>query len=51
MCGASIVFGMFGLVLFDRPAVLFATFAALKTVVDLGAYLHRGAGGIRVSHG
>lgn len=37
----TIVFGMFGLVLFDRPAVLFATFAALKTFVDLGIYGRR----------
>jgi hypothetical protein len=35
----TIVFGMFGLVLFDRPTVLFATFAALKTFVDVGIYL------------
>ena len=32
----TVVFGMFGVVLFARPAVLFASFAALKTVVDLG---------------
>jgi|GEM_PF-1590078 len=31
----TIVLGMFGIVLFDRPAVLFASFAALKTIVDL----------------
>jgi hypothetical protein len=31
----TIVFGMFGIVLFDRPAILFASFAALKTIVDL----------------
>jgi hypothetical protein len=31
----TIVLGMFGIVLFDRPTVLFASFAALKTVVDL----------------
>jgi len=30
----TIVLGMFGIVLFDRPALLFASFAALKTVVD-----------------
>jgi hypothetical protein len=31
----TIVLGMFGIVLFNRPAVLFASFAALKTVADL----------------
>jgi len=31
----TIVLGMFGIVLFDRPAILFASFAALKTVADL----------------
>jgi hypothetical protein len=39
----TIVFGMFGLVLFDRPTVLFASFAALKTFVDLGIHLQRRA--------
>jgi hypothetical protein len=38
----TIVFGMFGLVLFDRPTVLFGTFAALKLFVDLGVYFRRG---------
>jgi hypothetical protein len=38
----TIVFGMFGLVLFDRPTILFATFAALKLFVDLGPYFRRG---------
>jgi len=31
----TIVFGMFGIVLFDKATVLFATFAALKTVMDV----------------
>jgi uncharacterized protein YacL len=31
----TIVFGMFGIVLFDRATVLFATFATLKTVMDV----------------
>lgn len=31
----TIVFGMFGIVLFDRATVLFAVFAALKTVMDV----------------
>ncbi|HEY6138149.1 MAG TPA: DUF6498-containing protein [Thermoanaerobaculia bacterium] len=31
----TIVFGMFGIVLFDRATLLFATFAALKTIADL----------------
>jgi hypothetical protein len=34
---------MFGVVLFARPAVLFASFAALKTVVDLGMPKRRGS--------
>ncbi len=37
----TIVLGMFGIVLFDRPAVLFASFAALKTVVDLSIPIRR----------
>jgi hypothetical protein len=43
----TIVFGMFGLVLFDRPTVLFATFATLKTAVEFGGYFHRGTGGTK----
>jgi len=39
----TIVFGMFGIVLFDRPTVLFAAFAALKLFVDLGVYFRRGS--------
>lgn len=38
----TIVCGMFGIVIFDRPAVLFGAFAALKTFVDLGSQLGRG---------
>jgi len=37
----TIVLGMFGIVLFDRPAVLFASFAALKTVADLSIQRRR----------
>lgn len=37
----TIVCGMFGIVLFDRPALLFASFAALKTVADLSLQLRR----------
>jgi hypothetical protein len=42
----TIVFGMFGLVLFDRPTVLFATFAALKLFVDLGIHFGRDIAGV-----
>jgi phage-related holin len=38
----TIVLGMFGIVLFDRPTVLFASFAALKIVADLTLPIHRG---------
>jgi hypothetical protein len=31
----TIVFGMFGIVLFDKATVLFAVFAALKTIMDV----------------
>jgi hypothetical protein len=31
----TIVFGMFGIVMFDRPQVLFAVFAAMKVLADV----------------
>ena len=31
----TIVFGMFGIVLFDKATILFAVFAALKTIMDV----------------
>jgi hypothetical protein len=37
----TIVLGMFGIVLFDRPTVLFASFAALKIVADLSLPMRR----------
>jgi len=37
----TIVLGMFGIVLFDRPTVLFASFAALKIVADLSFPIRR----------
>ena len=37
----TIVCGMFGIVLFDRPALLFASFAALKVAADLSVHLRR----------
>jgi hypothetical protein len=37
----TIVLGMFGIVLFDRPTVLFASFAALKIVADLSLPIRR----------
>src|SRR3954471_9308448 len=37
----TIVLGMFGIVLFDRPTVLFASFAALKIVADLTLPIRR----------
>ena len=39
----TIVLGMFGIVLFDRPTVLFASFAALKIAADLTLPIHRGS--------
>jgi len=39
----TIVLGMFGIVLFDRPTVLFASFAALKIVADLTLPIRRGS--------
>jgi hypothetical protein len=33
----TIVFGMFGIVLFDRATLLFGAFAALKTIADLAS--------------
>jgi len=38
----TIVLGMFGIVLFDRPTVLFASFAALKIVADIAFPIRRG---------
>ena len=37
----TIVLGMFGIVLFDRPTVLFASFAALKIIADLTLPIQR----------
>ena len=37
----TIVLGMFGIVLFDRPTVLFASFAALKIAADLTLPMRR----------
>ena len=31
----TIVFGMFGIVMFDRPQVLFGVFAAMKVLADV----------------
>ena len=39
----TIVLGMFGIVLFDRPTVLFASFAALKIVADIAFPIRRGS--------
>jgi len=38
----TIVLGMFGIVLFDRPTVLFASFAALKIAADIAFPIRRG---------
>jgi hypothetical protein len=37
----TIVLGMFGIVLFDRPTVLFASFAALKILADVTLPMRR----------
>jgi len=39
----TIVCGMFGIVIFERPAILFGAFAALKTFADISGQLRRTA--------